>query len=100
MSFKKSYGKKLKEARTRAGLSQETLAEKIGVSRNTISRIETGVNLPNVENLEKLHDTLAVNITSLFENENHIRIASKLKLVDDNKLPLVENFIDTLLDLQ
>ncbi len=32
----------LKEARTQAGLSQSQLAEAVGVSRNTISSIETG----------------------------------------------------------
>ena len=32
----------LKEARTQAGLSQSQLAEIVGVSRNTISSIETG----------------------------------------------------------
>lgn len=33
---------KLKETRTEKGLSQSTLAEMVGVSRNTISSIETG----------------------------------------------------------
>lgn len=33
---------KLKEARAEAGLSQQKLADIIGVSRNTISSIETG----------------------------------------------------------
>ena len=32
----------LKEARTERGLSQSELAEMVGVSRNTISSIETG----------------------------------------------------------
>ena len=32
----------LKEARTQKGLSQTQLAELVGVSRNTISSIETG----------------------------------------------------------
>lgn len=32
----------VKEARTEAGLSQSELAEIVGVSRNTISSIETG----------------------------------------------------------
>ena len=33
---------KLKETRTEKGLSQSALAEMVGVSRNTISSIETG----------------------------------------------------------
>ena len=33
---------RLREARTEAGLSQTQLAETVGVSRNTISSIETG----------------------------------------------------------
>ena len=33
---------RLREARTEAGMSQGQLAEMVGVSRNTISSIETG----------------------------------------------------------
>ena len=33
---------RLKEARTESGISQAQLAETVGVSRNTISSIETG----------------------------------------------------------
>ena len=33
---------RLREARTEAGMSQGQLAETVGVSRNTISSIETG----------------------------------------------------------
>lgn len=33
---------RLKQARTEVGLSQSALAEMVGVSRNTISSIETG----------------------------------------------------------
>lgn len=34
--------KRLKDARTEVGFSQSQLAEMVGVSRNTISSIETG----------------------------------------------------------
>ena len=33
---------RLKEARTESGISQAQLAEMVGVSRNTISSVETG----------------------------------------------------------
>lgn len=39
---KLEFKNRLKEARTEAGLSQGELAEIVGVSRNTISSIETG----------------------------------------------------------
>ncbi len=40
---------RLKEARTAQGLSQTALAELVGVSRNTISSIETGQFNPTVK---------------------------------------------------
>lgn len=40
---------RLKEARTEKGLSQAKLAELVGVSRNTISSIETGVFTPTAK---------------------------------------------------
>lgn len=41
-SPKLEFKNRLKDARTEAGLSQGGLAEMVGVSRNTISSIETG----------------------------------------------------------
>ena len=38
-------GTTLFNARTKSGLSQEAVAEKLGVSRQTISKWETGVSL-------------------------------------------------------
>ena len=46
--------KKLKLERIKAGLTQEQLAEKSGLSRNSIQKIETGKVSPTVETLEKL----------------------------------------------
>ena len=40
---------RLKDARTQAGLSQAALAELVGVSRNTISSIETGQFSPTAQ---------------------------------------------------
>lgn len=40
---------RLKEYRTQAGLSQAQLAQMVGVSRNTISSIETGQYTPTAK---------------------------------------------------
>ena len=53
----------LKEARTERGLSQGELAELVGVSRNTISSIETGQFCPTA----KLALVLCVALDKKFE---------------------------------
>jgi DNA-binding XRE family transcriptional regulator len=39
---------KLKEAREKRGLPQESLASMVGVSKETIRKIENGLSIPNV----------------------------------------------------
>lgn len=40
-----SLGNSLYNARKKSGLSQEAVAEKLGISRQTVSKWETGVSL-------------------------------------------------------
>lgn len=54
----------LKEVRTEKGLSQQQLADMVGVSRNTISSIETGQFNPTA----KLALILCVALDKKFEN--------------------------------
>ena len=54
---------RVKEARIQAGLSQDQLAELIGVSRNTISSIETGQFSPTA----KLALTICIALDKKFE---------------------------------
>lgn len=46
-----NFSEKLKEIRKNERLSQEQLAEKIGVSRQAITKWETGKGLPDIENM-------------------------------------------------
>ncbi|HAV15593.1 MAG TPA: hypothetical protein DCX25_04665 [Candidatus Pacebacteria bacterium] len=54
MYDKKMLGKRIREARNRAGLSQQQLASAIGVSDKTISAYEVGRVDPPLESLDKL----------------------------------------------
>lgn len=49
-------GVKLKEARIKSGLTQENVAEKIQVSRQTISNWENEKSFPDIVNVIKLSD--------------------------------------------
>ena len=55
---------RVKEARTERGLSQAALAETVGVSRNTISSIETGQFCPTA----KLALILSIALDKKFED--------------------------------
>lgn len=58
--------------RKKAMLSQEALAEKLGVSRQAISKWETGESLPEVSNLSALAKALGVTIDHLLSPDEVI----------------------------
>jgi transcriptional regulator with XRE-family HTH domain len=58
-------GKKVKQLRTDAKLSQEQLGEVTGLDRTYISGIERGVRNPSFINLEKLAKAFGVSISEL-----------------------------------
>lgn len=53
------------ELRTRNGLSQEALAEKVYVTRQAVSRWENGETVPNTETLKLLSQLFDVSINTL-----------------------------------
>ena len=53
------------ELRTKKGLSQDELAEKVYVSRQAVSRWETGETTPNIETLKLLSKLFDVSINTL-----------------------------------
>lgn len=61
-------GKKLYEYRKKAGLSQEELSEKLGVSRQAISKWECGESLPDTDNLISISKLYGVSLDELVEN--------------------------------
>lgn len=57
----------IRKRRRELGVSQEQLAEKVGVSYQQIQRYENGNSMLNVENVQKIAKALSVPILSLFE---------------------------------
>ena len=73
-------GKIVKKLRKERRLSQDELAEKIGMSTDTISNIERAVASTTIETLEKIADAFDVKICELFQF-HEVTAADKAKAV-------------------
>lgn len=60
-------GARLRELRTRRGLSQTELARLVGVTPSTISQVEADLIYPSLPALLKMAETLSVDLNSLFQ---------------------------------
>lgn len=58
-------GETIRAKRTKAGLSQEALAEKAGLSTVFISRIERGIESPSFDSLVKIAKALKIRVREL-----------------------------------
>ena len=61
---------RIKELRKQARLSQQTLADQIGVFRNTISNWEIGYSQISLENAKKVAEYFGVTIEYLLGSES------------------------------
>ena len=64
-----TFAEKLKSIRKQVGMSQELLAEKIGVSRQAVTKWETGAGIPDIENIIAISNLFNISIDELFCNE-------------------------------
>ena len=64
-----TFAEKLKSIRKQAGMSQEQLAEKLSVSRQAITKWETGAGIPDIENLMVISGLFGISIDELLGNK-------------------------------
>ena len=62
-------GGKLKAARLAAGMTQEQIAEALGVSRQTVSNWENGRTYPDIVSVVKLSDIYEISLDTLLKEE-------------------------------
>lgn len=63
--YEKKFPDRLKELRKGKGLSMQTLADRVGVSKMSISQYESGRNYPTLEVAMKLADCLETSLDFL-----------------------------------
>ena len=67
-----TFGEKLQDARKRAGLSQEQLAEKLSVSRSAVAKWENDNGMPDIDNLKAMSKLLETSIDYLLDDEGRL----------------------------
>lgn len=98
-------GKFISVSRKNKNLTQEQLAEKLGVSINAVSKWERGLNLPDASLMKELCDILNITLNELFEGKKltNEEIISKSEkniislMMTLNQLKIVEIFIQILI---
>lgn len=73
-----TLGEKIQKLRKQRGLSQEALAEKVTVTRQTISKWELGVSMPDIAKLGELSELLNVSIDEILGNERAAKLAESV----------------------
>ena len=73
----KKIGSFLKELRKEMGITQEEFAEKLDVSSRTISRWETGANMPDISLLVNIAEIFNVSIPEIINGERKSEIMEK-----------------------
>ena len=75
-------GKKIRQLRFKAGLTQEQLAEKLGIGPQSVSKWENAVAMPDITTLPLLAEIFGVSIDDLFD------------LTSEQRLNRIENSLD------
>ena len=69
MNILTQLGLRIRYLRKQKGLSQENLGDEIGVTRQTLSKYETGESLPDIEKSKLLADVFSVSLDDLIAYE-------------------------------
>ena len=77
-----SFGENLQRLRKKNQLSQEALAEMLGVSRQAVSKWELGDGYPEVDKLLHLSKKLNISLDSLLGGENTTALSKDGKPAD------------------
>jgi transcriptional regulator with XRE-family HTH domain len=64
--LKVRFGKRLRKLRRNKDITQEQLAEMIGVSVDFVSKMERGLNAPSFETMQKIAAILEVDASEFF----------------------------------
>lgn len=87
-----NFSDNLKKIRKENNLSQEAIAEKLGVSRQSVSKWESGLAYPEMDKMVKLCQIFNLNIDDLLNQD--IKEVNNSKQAKNNINKFIEDFLD------
>lgn len=92
------FPEKLKELRKRKKLSQEKLADVLGVSKQSVYKWERGINKPDTENLKKMANLFNMRVDDLLNDEPLSEIEKEgVKVLTHKEKNNVKNYLNFML---
>ena len=89
----REIGEKIKRLRRELRISQEELAEILGVTYQQVQRYENGMNKLNVENIQTVADALNMPVSYFFEGEKPSMVAEKsVPYLPSDEIKLLRHF--------
>lgn len=79
-----NVGAKLQEIRVKAGVSQQAMAEYLGITRQAYSHYEVGRRKPDYETLLKLAEYFGISVLDILGNEKAPAASGERKITDDD----------------
>lgn len=102
-----TFGERLREMRLQKGLTQEQLAQQIGVAKSTLTGYEKGNREPDVFKIKRLLEVLDIDSDYLLgvsrdtEPEREITNTPEgYSLLNDESRKIVDNLVTHLLEMQ
>ena len=106
LDIDKVLGEAFKEYRVKNKLTQEKIAEKLGISVKYISRIENGTGGVKVETLVNYMNILGITPNVIFEKlivnkqlESQLQLSKKASKLSEEKIDFIVSVIDLLENL-
>lgn len=103
---KEFLGKKIKQLRINAKLSQAELSEKIGMTEKNLSNIERGLQIPALNSFLKMLDTLNVSLsefgvlTKETKNKTRDELIKEIYLANNSEIEAYLKIIKTIKEIK
>ena len=78
------FGEQLRKAREEKGMTQQTLAEQLFVTRQAVSKWECGERYPDLPTTKKISEALDVSLDDLLSGKDMNKVVERNSIIDNN----------------